>query len=247
MRSETSRLTDDEFVVRRWPRLAFLPRWLRRRPRDSVAAIAAGVAAITILINALFMQTGPHPAPIFAVNPAVMAPNLDLIAALLARQTAGDAKVEAATSARPRSEMVADIQRELARRGFYDGAVDGVYGPKTDAAIREFEEAAHLRPSAEPNDVLLATIRRSNLKAQAVPANRSDPIAALLAPDKRLIAIQRALADFGYGPLKPTGVPDTETKAAIERFERARRRPVTGQVTEQLVHDLAAATGRPLE
>ena len=248
MRSGTSRLTDDDFAVRRSPRLAFLPRWLRRRPRDSVAAAAAGLAAIAILINALFMQKGPHPAPIFTVSPAaVVAPNLDPIAALLARQTAGDAKVEAAAGARPLSDMVADIQRELARRGFYDGALDGVYGPKTDAAIRDFEEAAQLRPSAEPNDVLLATIRRSNVKAQPVPLNRNDPIAALLAPDKRLIAIQRALADFGYGPLKPTGVHDTATKAAIERFERARRRPVTGQVSEQLVHDLAVLTGRPLE
>jgi hypothetical protein len=225
-------LTDDEFAVRRSPRLAFLPGWLRRRPRDSVAAVAAGLAAITILINALFMQKGPHPAPIFAVGPA--APNLDPIAALLARQAAGDARVEAAAGARPLSDMVADIQRELARRGFYDGALDGVYGPKTDAAIRDFEAAAQLRPSAEPNDVLLATIRRSNVKAQAAPV-------------KRLVAIQRALADFGYGPLKPTGVHDAETKAAIERFERARRQPATGRVSEQLVHDLAALTGRPLD
>jgi hypothetical protein len=42
-------------------------------------------------------------------------------------------------------------------------------------------------------------------------------------------------------------VHDAETKAAVERFERARRQPVTGQLSEQLVHDLAALTGRPLE
>ena len=55
-------------------------------------------------------------------------------------------------------------------------AADGVYGPKTDAAIRDFEQAAGLRPSAEPNDVLLATITRSNVEAQpaAVTAQRSD-------------------------------------------------------------------------
>ena len=247
MRPGTSRLTDDEFAVRRSPRLAFLLRILCRRPRDSLAAAAAALAAVTILINALFMQKGPHPAPIFAVGPAAVSSDLDPIAALLARQAAGDAKIEAAAGARPLSNLMADIQRELARRGFYDGAIDGVYGPKTDSAIRDFEEAAHLRPSAEPNDVLLATIRRSNVRAQPVPVKRTDPIAALLVPDKRLVAIQRALADFGYGPLKPTGVHDAETKAAIERFERARRQPATGQVTEQLVHDLAALTGRPLE
>ena len=101
--------------------------------------------------------------------------------------------------------MVADIQRELLRRGFYDGAADGVYGPKTDTAIRDFEQAAGLRPSAEPNDMLLASIARSAIKAQPVAIQRNDPIAALLAPSGRIIAVQRALTDFGYGPVKPTG------------------------------------------
>ena len=141
--------------------------------------------------------------------------------------------------------MVADIQRELLRHGFYDGAADGVYGPKTDTAIRDFEQAAGLRPSAEPNDMLLASIARSAIKAQPVAIQRNDPIAALLAPSGRIVAVQRALTDFGYGPVKPTGIYDTETRAAIERFEKARRRPVTGQISDQLVRDLAALTGRP--
>jgi hypothetical protein len=59
--------------------------------------------------------------------------------------------------------------------------------------------------------------------------------------------VQRALTDFGYGPLKTTGTYDAPTRASIERFERARKRPVTGQITDQLVRDLAVLTGRPLE
>ena len=68
------------------------------------------------------------------------------------------AKAEAAPAPRPRSDTVASIQRELSRRGFYEGVSDGVYGPKTDAAVRDFEQAAGLRPSAEPNELLLAAI-----------------------------------------------------------------------------------------
>jgi peptidoglycan hydrolase-like protein with peptidoglycan-binding domain len=163
---------------------------------------------------------------------------------LSTQRKSADAKVDVA---RPRSDMVAEIQRELARHGFYDGAADGVYGPKTDTAIRDFEQAAGLRPSAEPNDVLLASIVRSDIKTQPVAIQRNDPIAALLAPSARIVAVQRALTDFGYGPLKPTGLYDTETRSSIERFEKARRRPVTGQITDQLVRDLATLTGRPLE
>jgi len=247
MGAGTARLNDDEFAVRRWPWTRFLLRWLPRRPRDKVAAGVAALAAIAILINALFMQSGPHPAPIFAnTPPPVVAPAIDPLAALLSRRPLAGAKVEVTAKEHPRPDTVADIQRELARRGFYDGPVDGLYGPKTDRAIRDFEQAAGLSPSAEPNDVLLATIRQSSAKPKTA-ATRNDPIAKLLAADKRLIAIQQALADFGYGPIKPTGVYDAQTRSAIERFERARRRPATGEVSEQLVHDLAAMTGRPLE
>ena len=143
-----------------------------------MAAVVAGFAAVAILVNALFMQSGPHPAPIFANKPAPVAVPLTGPAAAL-REPSADAKLEAA---RPRSDTVAEIQRELARHGFYDGAADGVYGPKTDAAIRDFEQAAGLRPSAEPNDMLLASIARSAIKAQPVAIQRNDPIAALLAP-----------------------------------------------------------------
>ena len=64
---------------------------------------------------------------------------------------------------------------------------------------------------------------------------------------KRVIALQRALAEYGYGQIKPSGIIDAETQAAIEKFERERRLPITGQASDWLVRDLAAMTGRPLE
>jgi len=219
--------------------MGLLLRALLRRPRDSFAAIVAGCAGIAILFNALFMQSGPHPAPIFANKPSSVALETDVAAPL--PQTNAD------VTPRSRLDVVTEIQRELTRHGFYGGPADGVYGPKTDAAIRDFEQQAGLRPSAEPNDLLLASIARSAIKAQPVAIQRNDPIAALLAPNPRIIAVQRALTDFGYGPVRPTGLYDTETRSAIERFEKARRRPATGQITDQLVRDLAALTGRPLE
>ena len=201
-----------------------------------MAGGVAAFAAVAILVNALFMQSGPHPAPIFANKPApVTAPIVAPVAALRRQRKAADAKARArrgrARTWWPKSSA------SCRRRGFYDGAADGVYGPKTDAAIRDFEQAAGLRPSAEPNDVLLASIARSAIKAQPVAIQRNDPIAALLAPSSRIVAVQRALTDFGYGPVKPTGIYDAETRAAIERFERARKRPVTGQISDQLVRD----------
>jgi peptidoglycan hydrolase-like protein with peptidoglycan-binding domain len=235
-RAGAGRVADDDYVNERPSIGAFLFSILRESPRDSFAAFVAAGATLAILINALFLQAGPHPAPIFANKPVAAA----------ARPAPAPVQAVAPSVPKPRVDLMAEIQRELSRRGFYDGPADGFYGPKTDAAIRDFEQAAGLRPSAEPNDNLLAIIVRSNVKAKlAAPA--SDPIAALLSPNRRIVAVQRALADYGYGQIRPTGTYDPETRAAIERFERERKLPITGQVSDRLTRELSAMTGRPLE
>ena len=76
---------------------------------------------------------------------------------------------------------------------------------------------------------------------------RNDAAPDRPAPSKRVVAVQRALADFGYGQIKPTGIVDGETQAAIEKFERERKLPVTGQPSDRVARELAAFTGRPLE
>ena len=38
-----------------------------------------------------------------------------------------------------------------------------------------------------------------------------------------------------------------DTQAAITKFERDRKLPVTGQMSDRLVHELKTMTGRPLD
>src|SRR5262249_3733863 len=155
-----------------------------------------------------------------------------------------------ASTGRPRADLVADIQRELAKRNFYDGPADGISGPKTDAAIRDFIQAGGLKIAAEPTDQLLRTLARSPIKAPAArgAAGPADPIAELIEPSpRRVLAVQRALAGAGYGQIKPTGVYGPETRTAVEKFERERKLPITGQISDRLVRELAALTGEPLE
>jgi len=64
---------------------------------------------------------------------------------------------------------------------------------------------------------------------------------------RRVAAVQRALTEYGYGQLKPTGTAGSDTQAAIQKFERARKLPVTGQVSDRLVHELTAMIGHPLD
>jgi len=212
-----------------------------RHPREFVGFVMATVAIFAILFNALFLQKGPHPAPIFVTRP------------LLKQETpVAQPNVAADSAAQIRAQLISDIQRELGRRNFYEGATDGIWGAKTDAAARDFVQATGLKVNPEASDGLLRAIVASKAKAQpdraaSVDATRNDPIAELITPSKRVVAIQRALADFGYGQIKPTGVYDPDTRTAIEKFERDRRLPVTGQISDRFVRELAAMTGRPLE
>jgi peptidoglycan hydrolase-like protein with peptidoglycan-binding domain len=64
---------------------------------------------------------------------------------------------------------------------------------------------------------------------------------------RRVATVQRALTEYGYGQLKPTGTVGTDTQAAIQKFERERKMPVTGQMSDRLVRELAAVIGRPIE
>ncbi len=243
--------------------------------RDVVGFVVAASAAILILVNTLFLQPGPHPAPmiktsiavITAPSPAPTRPALVSTTSSLPRARpdesaapkveqvkASPAPAAASAPSRPSTAVVADIQRELLRRGFYDGVVDGRYGPRTDASIRDFEQTAGLRPSTEPNEALLRSIQRSLVRSRPairppapIPQAKPDPIAELISPSKQVIAVQRALSEFGYGQIKPTGIVDPETQSAIQKFERERKLPVTGQLSHRVVRELASITGRPLE
>jgi peptidoglycan hydrolase-like protein with peptidoglycan-binding domain len=249
--SRARRGYDDERFITRL--CAALLHAVLQRPKESIALIAVVAATGAILVNALFLQSGPHPAPFFATQTRPLA-RVETTGTLsvLPRPRPADAP-----AARSRTEIVTDIQRELARRGFYEGAPDGVYGPKTDAAIRDFEQVSGLKIATEPAEIVLKTISQSSAKAAPPPAPtpssaaatpaRNEATAEMIGPSKRVLAVQRALADFGYGQIKSTGVLNPETQAAIEKFERDRKLPITGQMSERLARELSAMTGRPLE
>jgi hypothetical protein len=169
-------------------RLPIFFRALIERPRASLFAIAGSAGSAAIIINALYLQPGPHPAPIFAIAPPV----------------AAAVSSEAAPPSHPHAP-VAEIVR------------------------------------SEPNPM--------PAKAPAVAHTQAptrDPIGNLINSSRPVVPIQRALSEFGYGPLETNGTLGPNTRAAIERFERDHRMPVTGQISDRLIRELSNMTGRPL-
>jgi peptidoglycan hydrolase-like protein with peptidoglycan-binding domain len=109
--------------------------------------------------------------------------------------------IQSAPAATPATDtaLVAGIQKELARRGFYDGPADGKTGPKTSAAILRFEKQAGRPETGSASDTLLAALQgtastqqtRGKTLATAKPAQRPyenvkggkgelDPVAAAI-------------------------------------------------------------------
>ena len=76
---------------------------------------------------------------------------------------------------------------------------------------------------------------------------RNDPIADLIGPSPRILAVQRVLSNYGYGQIKLTGMLDDATSGAIEKFEREHKLPVSGRVSDRLVNELVTMTGHSIE
>ncbi len=55
---------------------------------------------------------------------------------------------------------------------------------------------------------------------------------------------QRALSKLGYGPIKADGAMGPATKAAIEKFERDRKLPVTGEAAGRTLKALEAGAAK---
>ncbi|WP_413992791.1 peptidoglycan-binding domain-containing protein [Labrys okinawensis] len=226
-------------------------RVLLQRPME-VAGIAmmAGVGMV-ILVNALALQTGMRASPYIRAQERAGSVPVPPSAPNAAERGSADQATEDAVS------VLRDVQLALAERGLYDGLADGVNGPKTTAAIRSFQQHNGLAVDGLSSSALLAKITASsgpvltpdNTMADTPPAPPVDQIAALIngstpAPaagpqlDKRLLSVEKALANQGYGPLKVDGFMSKETRSAIGRFEKDHNLPVTGQVSERLIQAL---------
>lgn len=87
-------------------------------------------------------------------------------------------------------ELVAEIQRELTKRGLYDGADDGVTGPRTQSAIVLYQQRMGLPQSGEAGSDLLAA-----LKAERKPSTGSPLSAAVHVPVPQPSVVAKPAAD----------------------------------------------------
>ena len=222
------------------PERGLLLRVLLHSPKDMVAGLIAFAAASAIITNALFLQSGPHPAPMF--GSAVAPPTSLLMPNPLPRPRPAEADALALNEPKRSDPSLFDPK-----------PVEPPPEPKPveqkPAGLRAGESKATDQRASDP----MANLVKSSI-ATPLPAPSgglrppaSIPTTGSIGGAKRIAAVQRVLTEYGYAQLKPTGMLSPDTRAAIEHFERERRLPVDGQVSDRLVRELYAATGHAVE
>jgi hypothetical protein len=203
-------------------------------PKDMVAGALAFAAVIAIVTNALFLQAGRHPAPLFGTV-VVMPPVVPTSASPLPRPRPVEADASTAEP-KPAEPKAAEPKPADSRTVDPKAADPRAADPRSADPMTNLVKATSAAPIAP-------SIPRP---PASIPASAgSDAVAGT--GSHRIAAVQRALTEYGYGQLKPTGTVGPETLAAIQKFERARKLPLTGQVSERLVRELTAVIGHPID
>lgn len=145
--------------------------------------------------------------------------------------------ISASSNATSASTLIADTQKALADARLYDGAVDGVMGPQTKAAISAYEKKIGLIPTGQPSARLLGQIRKGGPRAHL-----ADPVSTGSIDDPaeraRIKRVQEALNEIGYGPIDTDGRGGGKTANAIRRFELDNGLPMTGAAGDAVIAKL---------
>jgi hypothetical protein len=187
----------------------------RTSPGTVLGSLVALGAAGFICVNALGYQAGRHPAPILP-KLAQKAP-APREAAPAAREPAREAprpEPERSTAAAPAKPAARDAIGDL---------------------IRSEETTASVTPKASPVRTAAKPVQKDAVKDSAKPSRSEkdgDPV----------LRAQKALSKLGYA-VKPDGAMGPGTRAAIEKFERGAKLPVTGEASGRTLRELVARAG----
>ncbi len=237
-------------------------------PKDMVAGALALAVGCAIIANALFLQAGRHPAPMFGtalVNPTAASSLASPLprprpveADLLPPESSGFKSFEAQSpelkssdakpyevkpyEVKPAEIKPSEIKPSAAKSSEVKSADPKTADPKI-SDLKPADPMTNLVKSVSAPAVAPAIAPRPPLPIPAPAHTESIPSSG----SRRIAAVQRALTEYGYAQLKPTGSVGADTQAAIVKFEREHRLPVSGQVTDRLVRELDAVIGHPID
>jgi hypothetical protein len=205
---------------------------LIRRPLRTLFTLACGAIVVSFFSNLLFMQEGPHPAPLFVKQEAKPAETSQPRRADAGAPPAA-APAIASAPAQPAVEARAPLPPPAARSA-----------PPSIVTAAPVKPAEPPKPAAKQPDFdpIAQFLRNGVVSAPTTTASTSAPPAA---DARRVTAAQRALAKLGH-KLDADGLMGPGTRAAIQKFERDNKLPVTGELNPRTLKTLSARASIPI-
>lgn len=226
-----------------------------RSPMASTGLVLISGLTLMAATNALFLQDTRHPAPLFVSGSAAIAgpatiepvvvepveipqrpapepasPAMSGPAPTISEQAAAPAPATPEPTAPAiGNQDIADLQEKLKTMGFFDGTVDGYYGPKTADAIRNFEARFNLPRTGAATPQVIQAVREAPLQTSQAPETapptpvaatpQTDDIAPLLAqmqetaPAAADTVERQTVADIS--PDLPAAAPQTTAQPSV--------------------------------
>ncbi|HVX72422.1 MAG TPA: peptidoglycan-binding domain-containing protein [Devosia sp.] len=177
--------------------------YMRQPLRNTAMLALVGFSALAGS-NALYKQAHHHPAPLFGsfdtvapalpkkVAPVMPAARPHVLDEPVSDETTGS--VEAPSRVLPSigKEDVAALQTKLAALGFFNGNVDGIFGPHTSKALKAFEASVGRPASGQLSVEAVALVRAAALPNAAAP---EAPVAVAKAELPPVTAVTQPAAD----------------------------------------------------
>lgn len=197
-----------------------------RRPLRTLAVLACGAVLVSFFSNLLFMQEGPHPAPLFARQQ----PKLVEAAGGQGAGGAGGETAPPVIASVPLREPPVPTPPAAPRSA-----------PPSIVSVPPARPPEPAKPAArQPDFDPIAQFLRSG-----VPATTASVGAPGAAEAKRVSAVQRALVKLGH-KIDADGLMGPGTRAAIQKFERDNKLPLTGELNPRTLKALSARASIPI-
>lgn len=207
------------------------------RVRPAIAVFVALTGALAA--NIFYMQPGARSLAGLGEHGPVPAWSLQLATGSTSRPAAldGEGPVD-------RAEVTRAVQRELNVQGYEAGAVDGIAGLVTRAAIMAYEADRGLALTGEPDAGLLKRLvlgasKDAPAQSKGRPTQEPGPQAEMV-----IKAVQRALDSQGLDPGPVDGRLTGQTVKAIRAFEAAQKLPETGRISGPLLARIGRLAGQ---
>ncbi|WP_347548445.1 peptidoglycan-binding protein [Pseudalkalibacillus hwajinpoensis] len=136
-----------------------------------------------------------------------------------------------------RGSSVSNLQQILKNRGYYNYAVDGIFGSITQKAVKEFQSIVGLPATGIADDSTIDA-----LKSRGGSSQQTETVLKVGSTGSAVTDLQNKLKKAGTFHVEATGYFGPVTEKAVKDFQKAKKLQVTGTATKETMDALDGLT-----